>query len=104
MPKRSIDTELNSENLLKYFHKTPTSYVKPQYDQEPKKTTPNNFYVNCLNDQYSQINSADNSEDENKQISLIEVQDDENSDTENNNCNNKNCMDEVRHWFRALFT
>lgn len=102
MPKRSIDTELNSENLLKYFHKAPTSYVKPHIDHGPKEKTPNNFYVNCLNDQYSQSNSADNPEDENKQISLIEVQD-ENSYTENDDCNNKNCIDEVRHDFRVVF-
>lgn len=102
MTKRSNDSDLKSNNLLKYFQKVPTSDVMPQIDHRPKRKTPHNFYKYCLNDQYSQIDHADNSEDENERISLIEVEDDEKSYTGNDNCNKKMCMDEVRHSSSAV--
>lgn len=103
MPKRSNDSDLNSKNLLEYFQKVPNSDIMPKIDHRPKRKTPQNFYENCLNDQYLQIDNADNSEDGSKQISLIEVEDDENSDTENYDCNKKMSKDEVRHSSCAVF-
>lgn len=97
MSKRSNESESNSNNILKYFQKAPKDYSLPQIDHPHKKRTPNRFYENCLNDQFLQIDSGDDSEDEMDQVTLLEVDDESEgaSDTENDNCNDEKCMDEV---------
>lgn len=106
MSKRQFDNENNSNNLLNYFQKTPHDHLMPQTDHMPKRKTPNDFYGNCLNNQYSQIEHADNSEDENEQVSLIEVSDETEEATHNekNICKNKECMSEVRHSISVIFS
>lgn len=65
MAKRSFDSKFDSNNLLKYFNKAPKENSIFQIKHPSKKNKPNNFYDNCLNDQYLQIDGKDASEDEN---------------------------------------
>lgn len=94
MSKRKVDNVSNSGTLLKYFPKVAKHSSTPQNEHPQKKNIPNHFYGKCLNDQFSQIESANSSINE----ELVSLNDEsENfSDTENENCNNEKCLDEVR--------